>query len=282
MKVIAPSAERDFGLIGGFLSYMIKVVLTTALMGALLCVAIMLRYDVSFDFVLHGSDPVIEAKLESFLDFNTIKNEIIDALPMDFLNFLDNFEFLKDILTVKQAANITHEDAQAELYKGLAFGLFSFIIIQIVYFFYRRIRKIANAFSQGFCSTWGGIISFLLIAYISPIISILLRDLAIERLYNKGPFFMILLYALVIVVIFFIEILLNRHQGIKHKANYGKAVGGLVLGALFSVCCIWATLSISTACILNANGDYSFTVILNVIASITLAAVAFVYRQVRC
>lgn len=269
------------GLVGGCIAYGIKVGLTTALLGVFLIVAIMLRFDITLDYVLHESDPAIEAELASFLDLSKIKSEIIDALPIDFVKGLSELDFLKDILAVKETIETDAADSQKELFKGIAFGLFSFLIVQILFFAYRYIKKLADLFSKGLFSLLGSIFSFLQIAYIVPIIAILLRDLMIERFYAESPLLMYIVYVVMILAIFFLERILNAFQGIRHKENFCNGVGELVRDALFAACCLWVSLSVSTAITLNNNGDFSADVIANVVASIaiTILVCAFRYKK---
>ena len=72
-----------------------------------------------------------------------------------------------------------------------------------------------------------------------------------------------------------------RIQGIRHKENFCQETANLVYGALFAACCIWITLSISTAMTLHNNGDFSADVLANVLLSVaaTIVVCGLRYRK---
>lgn len=264
------------GLAKGICSFIIKYIAVILVLTILLVASIMLRYQISLGFILHGNDPVIYSELEHFLDIKNIALDILQAFPL-----LSKIPFVNEIFgTSTNFWNAMISDVsslQRFLFGEFFFFLLSLVIFKPLLYCYSLLRKLVNrSFGPNLLSYLGDFICCLQIAYIGTICVILIRDFLLNTLFDNSA---VLTYIIIVVIILLGSLLLSlftKKNGIK-VFEKAKEFAGKTLIELLYITLIYVTV-LFVAILMSSTGAVATIAAISSVICILIVTILFAVR----
>lgn len=214
------------------IKFIVKYLVVTIVMSCVLVGAIMIRYQVSLDFVMNGSDAVIEGDLRRFLDLNFIGEEFLEIFPIHTKipilgNLLGAADTMKDSI-------INAGDAQSALFSSMFFTLEFIVFFKLFIWAYSFLKKCWGNDGGGF-----GLIDFainvmcmLQIVYIGMITVILLHERFMINYQSNASY---VTYIAIIVAIFIGAFVSSVIRYRKDRGQILSATGKAIMGTLIDL-----------------------------------------------
>ena len=249
------------GLIKASFAWSVKFILLAAVLLLLFIPAIMLKYDVSAEYVLTQSDQKIEDDLSQYLQPSAIAWDVAQSAPI----FCSHLPVISQMKWVEQAVSAAMSSASAyvddqnayqrELFKEMFFGVTSLAVFEVLFFLYSIIRTIVDKiYRKRFFSFLLDLISVAEIVYVGTILSLLYRDYFILHFFDRNPFLSFLVLILAVLAVSFLKSLIKRDRSKSFLACVGDAAVDLLKGMLLLAMIFGAVLSFSILASGGAEG----------------------------